>query len=332
MNNENINIVALLASDNFIVINRGMLKRYGLNVTLMLCELASEYNYYNKEEKLEEDGLFFSTIENISDKTGLSRYQQAEALKTLDEMGIVKTIVKGIPAKRYFKLDVEKLAKQIVSNSPSSLQKTDKLDVKKLATNNNNIKIIIKNNNQNKIEGQGDKENKNKKENQEMEHVYKHYLDQFGTTAGRYKLTDKRKAKLKSRLQDCGADMICDAIDHARADYFYNGDNDRGWKADLDFILRSYENVEKLANLTPRQRKLTWQEKKEQEEQAEFDRKFGEPKYVYEPCNLPEGYEVLGGNSAPDEPTREPFSEDFIEQMRQRAFGGKNKKEVKNDN
>ena len=327
MTDENINIVSLLASDNFIVINRDLLKMYGLNVTLMLCELASEYNYYKKEGKLEEDGLFFSTIENISDKTGLSRYQQAEALKALDQMGIVKTIVKGIPAKRYFKLDIEKLANKLANNSPSSLQKTDKLDVKKLATNNNNIKVINKNNNKNR-EGQGDKEN----ENQEMERVYRHYLDTFGTTAGRYKLTDKRKSKLRSRLQDCGADMIKEAIDHAHADYFYNGDNDRGWKADLDFILRSYENVEKLANLSPRQRKLTWQEKKEAEEQAEFNRKFGEPKYVYEPCNLPDGsYELLGGNSAPDEPTREPFSEDFIEEMRQRAFGGK-RKEQSNDN
>jgi len=327
MNKENINIVSLLASDNFLVINRDLLKRYGLNVTLMLCELASEYNYYSKEGKLEEDGLFFSTVENISDKTGLSKYQQSEALKTLNEMGIVKTIVKGIPAKRYFKLDVEKLANKMAINSTTRSQKTRQLVVKKLDTNNNN-KNNNNNNNKNKIEGQGDKEN----ENQEIERVYAHYLDRFGTTAGRYKLTDKRKAKLKSRLNDCGADMIIDAIDHARADYFYNGDNDRGWKADLDFIIRSYENVEKLANLSPRQRKLTWQEKKEAEEQAEFDRKFGEPKYVYEPCNLPEGsYELLGGNSESDEPMREPFSEDFIERMRQRAFGSKNK-EAKNDN
>lgn len=327
MTNENINIVSLLASDNFLVINRDLLKMYGLNVTLMLCELASEYNYYSKEGKLEEDGLFFSTIENIADKTGLSRYQQAESLKKLNEMGIVKTIVKGVPAKRYFKLDVEKLANKLANNSPTSLQKTDKLDVKKLATNNNNIKVINKNNNKNK-EGQGDKEDKNSKQSQEMERVYQHYLNKFGTTAGRYKLTDKRKAKLKSRLKECGAEMLIDAIDHARADYFYNGNNDRGWKADLDFIVRSYENVEKLANLTPRQRKLTWQEKKEAEAQAEFDRKFGEPKYVYEPF---EGYEALGGNSDQDEPTREPFSEDFIEQMRQRAFGGK-RKEQKNGN
>ena len=220
----------------------------------------------------------------------------------------------------------------------SRLSNFERQTSKKCEANSQNLlQSNIENNIDNNIdkkerkEGEGNKENED--QSQEMERVYTHYLNTFGTTAGRYKLTDKRKAKLQSRLQDCGADMLIDAIDHARADYFYNGDNDRGWKADLDFIIRSYENTEKLANLTPRQRKLSWQEKKEQEERAEVERKFGEPKYVYEPCNLPEGsYELLGGTSEPDEPTREPFSEDFIEQMRQRAFGGKNKKEVKNDN
>ena len=220
----------------------------------------------------------------------------------------------------------------------SRLSNFERQTSKKCEANSQNLlQSNIENNIDNNIdkkerkEGEGNKENED--QSQEMERVYTHYLNTFGTTAGRYKLTDKRKAKLQSRLQDCGADMLIDAIDHAHADYFYNGDNDRGWKADLDFIIRSYENTEKLANLTPRQRKLTWQEKKEQEEQAEFDRKFGEPKYVYEPCNLPEGsYELLGGTSGPDEPTREPFSEDFIEEMRQRAFGGKNKKEAKNEN
>ena len=220
----------------------------------------------------------------------------------------------------------------------SRLSNFERQTSKKCEANSQNLlQSNIENNIDNNIdkkerkEGEGNKENED--QSQEMERVYTHYLNTFGTTAGRYKLTDKRKAKLKSRLQDCGADMIIDAIDHARADYFYNGDNDRGWKADLDFIIRSYENTEKLANLTPRQRKLTWQEKKEQEEQADIERKFGEPKYVYEPCNLEEGsYELLGGTNGPDEPTREPFSEDFIEQMRQRAFGGKNKKEAKNEN
>lgn len=139
------NIISLLASDNYIVVNRDMLKEYGINVTLMLGELASEYNYWKKENKL-EDGMFYSTIENIEENTGLSKYRQSEALKTLSEMGVVKTVVKGLPAKRFFKLDVEKLEKLFSNSLKYSCQKTGKLEVKKLDTNNNNKKIINNNN------------------------------------------------------------------------------------------------------------------------------------------------------------------------------------------
>lgn len=31
---------------------------------------------------------------------------------------------------------------------------------------------------------------------------------------------------------------------------FYRGDNDRGWQADLDFIINSYEKVERLSQLS----------------------------------------------------------------------------------
>ena len=143
---RNINILSLLASDNYIVMNRDLLKEYGINATLMLCELASEFNYFDKNGKL-EDGMFYSTIENISERTGLSKYQQAEALKVLDNIGLVESVVKGIPAKRYFKIDVEKLTNQIVNNSHSSCQKTGKLDSEKLATKSNNKKVINKTNN-----------------------------------------------------------------------------------------------------------------------------------------------------------------------------------------
>lgn len=265
-----------------------------------------------------EKGCYASN-EHLAEFCQCSRTKVSTAIKKLIDCGYI--YVQNFDGrKRELKSSLSNFEKQTFKKCEAAYQNLKESNIDNNTNNNTNR------------EGQGDKENQDLNESQEVERVYMHYLNRFGTTAGRYKLTDKRKAKLKSRLQDCGADMIIDAIDHARADYFYNGDNDRGWKADLDFIIRSYENVEKLANLAPRQRKLTWQEKKEQEEQAEFDRKFSEPKYVYEPCNLPEGYEVLGGTSDPDEPTREPFSEDFIEQMRQRAFGGKNRKEQSNDN
>ena len=160
------NILSILASDNYIVINRDLLKKYGINVTLMLCELASEYNYFDKSGKL-ADGMFYSTIDNISERTGLSKYQQAEALKALDEDGIVKSVIKGMPAKRYFKIDVEELTKQIANISLSSCKEIRKQADKKLETKNNDIKLINKSNNLKDKESK--KEESNNTQNQQVE-------------------------------------------------------------------------------------------------------------------------------------------------------------------
>ena len=165
--NKNMNILSLLASDNYIVINRDLLKKYGINVTLMLCELASEYNYFDKSGML-DDEMFFSTIDNIYEKTGLSKYQQTEALKVLDNIGIVKSVVKGIPAKRYFKIDIEELAKQFVNISTSSCKEIGKLDGEKLETKNNNRKLI--NNSNNLKDKESKKEDTN---NTQIEHIEK---------------------------------------------------------------------------------------------------------------------------------------------------------------
>ena len=163
---KNMNILSILASDNYIVINRDLLKKYGLNVTLMLCELASEYNYFDKSGKL-EGGMFYSTIDNISERTGLSKYQQAEALKALDEDGIVKSVIKGMPAKRYFKIDVEELTKQIANISLSSCKEIRKQAGEKLETKNNDIKLINKSNNLKDKESK--KEESNNTQNQQVE-------------------------------------------------------------------------------------------------------------------------------------------------------------------
>ena len=89
-------------------------------------------------------------------------------MKVLDNIGIVESVVKGIPAKRYFKIDVEELAKQIVNVSPSSSKEIGKLAGEKLETKNNNKKLINKSNNL--------KDKESKKEdtnNTQIEHVEK---------------------------------------------------------------------------------------------------------------------------------------------------------------
>lgn len=79
--------------------------------------------------------------------------------------------------------------------------------------------------------------------------IHLHFCNVFGIPPNRYKLTDKRKDKVRCRLKEFTKEDIMQAIDNAGADDFYSGNNERGWKADLEYICRSFENTEKLLNL-----------------------------------------------------------------------------------
>jgi hypothetical protein len=95
------------------------------------------------------------------------------------------------------------------------------------------------------------KDNKDNKDNNNInvEKIFDFYLSKFNKDENKYKLTTKRKLKLQQRIRDCGEDMLKEAIEKVANSKFHRGDNDRGWQADLDFIIRSYEQVERLSQL-----------------------------------------------------------------------------------
>ena len=140
-------IISLIASNNYIVVNKEVLQKLGVYPAIMLGELAGEYNYFSKTGEL-VDGMFYSTIENIQNNTTLSRHQQTEAISKLKELEILEVVVKGIPAKRFFKLNENKLiemfasekdvANQNAKNLHTGMSEIDKQASKKLTGNNNN--------------------------------------------------------------------------------------------------------------------------------------------------------------------------------------------------
>lgn len=77
----------------------------------------------------------------------------------------------------------------------------------------------------------------------EVKDVDLNYL--MDKAAKRYKLTPKREALIDRRIKDAGYNMVCAAIVGYSKDDFYTGGGNRSWTADLEFICRSYENVEK---------------------------------------------------------------------------------------
>ena len=116
------NIISLLAGDNYVVVNRDLIKELGVKTALMFSELCSEYNYFEQQDKL-EDGWFYSTIENVTNRIGLSNYEQSTAIKALEKEGLIKCEVKGIPATRHIFIDLKKVENKFLKNLKTRYQK-----------------------------------------------------------------------------------------------------------------------------------------------------------------------------------------------------------------
>lgn len=143
-------MIELLSNTGYIMVNKTLIKRIGLHEALMLGELCSEYSYWKSTGKLDEEGYFYSTRENIEENIGLSSFQQRKAMTTLKELGIIEEISKGLPAKNYYRIIESRIAEimdegvnnKMSNNLTSGCEETKQQDEKKLNTNNNNITRI----------------------------------------------------------------------------------------------------------------------------------------------------------------------------------------------
>lgn len=133
-------ILNLISNNNFITLNKDLIKAIGLEEAILLGELASEYDYWNKQELL-ENGYFYSTIENIEEHTTLSEYKQRKALNSLKDQGLIDIKIKGLPAKRFIKINeelvLEKLKINTLKNLRTSSEKIKELVPEKLKGNKN---------------------------------------------------------------------------------------------------------------------------------------------------------------------------------------------------
>ena len=136
-------LVSLIASNNYIVVNKQLARKFGLEEAVMLGELASEMEYWQQRGEL-RDGYFYSTIENVKESTTLSDKRQRSALNALKEAGIVDVKLAGLPAKRYIRINEKQLAQILLNNdsenSTASFAETAELEAPKQQGNNNNTK------------------------------------------------------------------------------------------------------------------------------------------------------------------------------------------------
>ena len=122
----------LLSSSAFLVFNKELARQIGLKETVLLADLISKEEYFINNGM--SDGWFFNTEDNIQQDTTLTPSQQRKCIKNLVELNIIEAKRKGVPAKRYFKINEEQVINFL-----------NNLSLKKVTSINNNKEIKINN-------------------------------------------------------------------------------------------------------------------------------------------------------------------------------------------
>lgn len=139
---ENSNYISkLISTDSYLVVNKTLIKKIGLIPASLLCELCSEYNYYEKNNMLLNGSYFYSTQKNITENIGISRFQQENAIKELVKLGLLEVKVMGMPSKRYFSLYFDKIEQLLKNNN--FIDKND--DLSDIEENDENAQKTLKN-------------------------------------------------------------------------------------------------------------------------------------------------------------------------------------------
>lgn len=138
-------ILDLLASDNYIPYNRTLAKELGIEPAILFGALCGYQRHYKMQE-------FFREQEKIIDDTCLSEYTIRQSTKILQDKGLIIVKKKGLPAKNYYQINTTRLI-EYLSTSGCEIDTTGDYE-NNTTRNNENITTNnkIENKTKNKID------------------------------------------------------------------------------------------------------------------------------------------------------------------------------------
>jgi len=99
-----------LSQDAFLLVNKKILKKLdNANAALILSSLISKYQYFENRGEL-QDGYFFNTKEMLKNELGFSEKVTLSAEKKLISIGFISTKLQGLPRKKYYTINWDKIA------------------------------------------------------------------------------------------------------------------------------------------------------------------------------------------------------------------------------
>lgn len=199
------------------------------NTKSLFIEILLSTNFKDKKWQgiVIHRGEFITSIEKLGNEIGLTRQQVRYSLNKLKVTNEVT-----IQTNKHFTLikvnkfnDYQEVTNQLTNNEPS---------INHPVTTTKELKNI---------------------RNKEITTYLSSFNEKFKT---KYQPTSERIKKLNLRLKIFTLEEILKALDNLSKSEFHQGTNDRGWKADADFLIRSDEQVDKWLNSKPKINHLTY--------------------------------------------------------------------------
>ena len=158
-------ILDLLRSDGSIIVNKKLANKIGLNEAVILSELIARFKWHEEKEE-DQDGWFYCTTDTLENQTSLNRYYQDKAIDNLQELDLITKKTKGIPAKRYFKINTKQVVNivtsKIVKDSQTCSSNSNKQESDSVTRSNTQDNCLVNNKHNNKPSDNSDTESGDK--------------------------------------------------------------------------------------------------------------------------------------------------------------------------
>ena len=130
-------LLETLRSNAYLTINKNLIKSIGLKEAVLYSDLLSKSQYFMErniapEDRENNEGWFFNTVENIKRDTGLSPFQQREVIIKLIEKGLIEHKLQDMPAKGYFKIRIDNKALEVLLGSQGIVTKKTNESVQRI--------------------------------------------------------------------------------------------------------------------------------------------------------------------------------------------------------
>lgn len=188
----------LLMSSSYFVLNKQIVKAIGIESGFLLTTLIEA-----SDGLANEDGWFYKTSPSLEEETGLSNHKQSKIIEELTKLGILEQENKGMPMKRYFRINFQKIEelvfKKDLKNSNTSIKENEKQGFKNFESK------VLKNSNACIEKISNNKEYINNNLNKELNNnIYKEAVEYLNLKAGtKYKYNSKNTTKhIQARIKE----------------------------------------------------------------------------------------------------------------------------------